>query len=142
MARRHTRTALAIMAALAAGAFPAVLGGGTASAAQVPAVVAAVSPAAPAAPVPDEPEPRLRTTILARDKAGVLWQYETSGRADQPLKARERIGGGWNVYTSLTSLGSRTAAGEGDLVARDRSGVLWYYEGSGTPTPPSSRARG
>ncbi|MFF3602851.1 tachylectin-related carbohydrate-binding protein [Streptomyces sp. NPDC002463] len=79
------------------------------------------------------PEAQYRTTVLARDKAGVLWQYESSGRADKPLKARERIGGGWNVYTSITSLLPRSAAGQGALVARDRDGVLWYYEGSGNP---------
>ncbi|MFD0077792.1 hypothetical protein ACFVIY_35710 [Streptomyces sp. NPDC127166] len=82
------------------------------------------------------PEANLRTTVLARDKAGVLWQYESSGRADKPLKARERIGGGWNAYTSITSLTHRTAAGEGALVTRDRDGVLWYYQGSGNPDAP------
>ncbi|MFD0077784.1 hypothetical protein ACFVIY_35670 [Streptomyces sp. NPDC127166] len=82
------------------------------------------------------PEAYLRTTVLARDKAGVLWQYPSGGRADQPLRARKRIGGGWNVYTAVASLNSRTAAGYGDLVALDRSGVLWYYEGSDNPDAP------
>ncbi|MEU7297921.1 hypothetical protein AB0A76_32780 [Streptomyces exfoliatus] len=86
--------------------------------------------------VPGTPEAYLRTTVLARDKAGVLWQYESTGHADKPLKARKRIGGGWNVYTSLTSLTSRTAGGQGDLVARDRDGVLWYYEGSNNADQP------
>ncbi|MFH8711701.1 hypothetical protein [Streptomyces zaomyceticus] len=82
------------------------------------------------------PAPGLRTTVLARDKAGVLWQYEGTGLPDKPLKARERIGGGWNAYTAITGLGERTAAGEGDLVARDKAGVLWFYEGSGNPDAP------
>ncbi|MFE2555100.1 hypothetical protein ACFXGT_03555 [Streptomyces sp. NPDC059352] len=82
------------------------------------------------------PSAGLRTTVLARDNAGVLWQYESTGLPDKPLKARERIGGGWNVYTSITGLGERTAAGEGDLVARDKAGVLWFYEGSGNPDAP------
>ncbi|MFE6063642.1 hypothetical protein [Streptomyces sp. NPDC056431] len=82
------------------------------------------------------PENYRRTTVLARDKAGVLWQYESSGRPDKPLKARERIGGGWNAYTSITPLTQRTAAGEGDLVARDKAGVLWFYKGSGNPDAP------
>ncbi|MEU2115133.1 hypothetical protein ABZ567_05665 [Streptomyces sp. NPDC016459] len=82
------------------------------------------------------PEAYLRTTVLARDKAGVLWQYPSSGHADKPLRGRKRIGGGWNVYTSLTTLTHRTAAGEGDLVVRDKDGVLWYYEGSGNPDAP------
>ncbi|MFE4305014.1 hypothetical protein ACFRR6_03000 [Streptomyces sp. NPDC056891] len=82
------------------------------------------------------PENHRRTAVLARDKAGVLWQYESSGRPDKPLKARERIGGGWNAYTSITPLTQRTAAGEGDLVARDKAGVLWCYKGSGNPDAP------
>ncbi|WP_411107992.1 hypothetical protein [Streptomyces sp. c-19] len=82
------------------------------------------------------PENYRRTTVLARDKAGVLWQYPSSGRDDKPLRARQRIGGGWNIYTSITSLTYRTAAGEGDLVARDMAGVLWYYQGSGDPAAP------
>ncbi|MFH8578638.1 hypothetical protein [Streptomyces zaomyceticus] len=82
------------------------------------------------------PAPGLRTTVLARDRAGVLWQYEGTGLPDKPLKARERIGGGWNAYTSITPLGNRTASGEGDLVARDKAGVLWFYQGSGNPDAP------
>ncbi|MEU7122224.1 hypothetical protein [Streptomyces zaomyceticus] len=82
------------------------------------------------------PENYRRTTVLGRDRAGVLWQYESTGRPDKPLKARERIGGGWNAYTSITTLTQRTAAGEGDLVARDKAGVLWLYKGSGNPDAP------
>ncbi|MEU2115132.1 hypothetical protein ABZ567_05660 [Streptomyces sp. NPDC016459] len=82
------------------------------------------------------PAANLRTTVLARDKAGVLWQYESTGLHEKPLKARERIGGGWNIYTSITPLGARTAAGEGSIVARDRDGVLWHYQGSGNPDAP------
>ncbi|MEU1229975.1 hypothetical protein [Streptomyces sp. NPDC005828] len=82
------------------------------------------------------PSAGLRTTVLARDKGGVLWQYESTGFDDKPLKPRKRIGGGWNVYTSITSLTPRTAAGDGDLVARDKSGVLWYYQGSKNPDAP------
>ncbi|MGA5067110.1 hypothetical protein ACPB9E_25645 [Streptomyces exfoliatus] len=82
------------------------------------------------------PAANLRTTVLARDKAGVLWQYESTGLHEKPLNARERIGGGWNIYTSITPLGERTAAGEGSIVARDRDGVLWHYQGSGNPDAP------
>jgi hypothetical protein len=88
------------------------------------------------------PEANLRTTVLARDKSGVLWQYESSGRFDKPLKARTRIGGGWNAYTAIVPVTFRTAAGQGDLMARDKDGVLWYYEGSGnTAAPFKPRAR-
>ncbi|WP_432114475.1 hypothetical protein [Streptomyces sp. S1] len=77
-----------------------------------------------------------RTTVHARDKKGVLWQYEGTGRADRPFKTPTRVGGGWGAYTALTKLDSTTATGWGSLVARDKAGVLWYYEGSGDPAAP------
>ncbi|QES06201.1 hypothetical protein DEJ44_11570 [Streptomyces venezuelae] len=77
-----------------------------------------------------------RSVLHARDRSGVLWRYEATGRPGTPLKARTRIGGGWNGYTALAPLGRPTADGEGDLVARDRDGVLWYYAGSGDPAAP------
>ncbi|WP_426403593.1 tachylectin-related carbohydrate-binding protein [Streptomyces sp. R-07] len=82
------------------------------------------------------PEAWLRTSLHARDRDGVLWQYDATGRRDTPLKPRKRVGGGWNAYTALTKLDRTTAAGGGDLVARDRDGVLWYYRGSGRESAP------
>ncbi|MBD0707193.1 MULTISPECIES: hypothetical protein [unclassified Streptomyces] len=83
------------------------------------------------------PEAGWRTTVLARDKAGVLWQYPSNNHAAKPvLRGRQRIGGGWNVYTSITPTSRRNADGHGDLVAVDRDGVLWYYKGSGDPAAP------
>ncbi|WP_030685205.1 tachylectin-related carbohydrate-binding protein [Streptomyces globisporus] len=91
------------------------------------------------------PEAWLRTTLHARDRDGVLWQYDATGRPDTLLKPRKRVGGGWNAYTALTKLDRTTAAGGGDLVARDRDGVLWYYRGSGrqgAPFEPRRRVGG
>ncbi|MEU1229976.1 hypothetical protein [Streptomyces sp. NPDC005828] len=82
------------------------------------------------------PEAYWRATVHARDKAGVLWQYESTADPARPFKPRTRVGGGWNAYTAITKLGRTNAAGEGDLVARDRDGVLWYYEGSGDLARP------
>ncbi|MGJ7416885.1 tachylectin-related carbohydrate-binding protein [Streptomyces cinereoruber] len=82
------------------------------------------------------PAPKFLGTVHARDKAGVLWRYEGTGRADKPLKPRKRIGGGWNVYTSVVPLFNPRADGTGDLVARDGSGVLWLYKGTGDPNAP------
>ncbi|MER5962314.1 tachylectin-related carbohydrate-binding protein [Streptomyces sp. NPDC002057] len=86
--------------------------------------------------VPGTPEADLRTVLHARDRGGVLWRYEGTGKAAKPFKARTRVGGGWGVYTALTKLGPSTANGEGDLVARDGDGALWYYSGSGDPAAP------
>ncbi|MFF3607407.1 tachylectin-related carbohydrate-binding protein [Streptomyces sp. NPDC002463] len=90
-------------------------------------------------------EASLRTSLHARDRNGVLWQYDATGRIGTPLKPRKRVGGGWNAYTALTKLDRTTAAGAGDLVARDRDGVLWYYRGSrreGAPFEPRRRVGG
>ncbi|MGW1927143.1 tachylectin-related carbohydrate-binding protein, partial [Streptomyces massasporeus] len=86
--------------------------------------------------VPGTPEADQRTVLHARDRDGVLWQYEGTGKAAKPFEARTRVGGGWGAYTALTKLGPSTANGGGDLVARDGSGVLWYYSGSGDPAAP------
>ncbi|WP_225804583.1 tachylectin-related carbohydrate-binding protein [Streptomyces sp. NK15101] len=82
------------------------------------------------------PEAGLRGAVHARDKDGVLWRYEATGTADGKLTARKRVGGGWGVYTAIAPLRNITAAGWGSLVARDKDGVLWYYQGSGNPDAP------
>ncbi|MGW1116097.1 tachylectin-related carbohydrate-binding protein [Streptomyces tanashiensis] len=88
------------------------------------------------------PEAWLRTSLHARDCDGVLWQYDATGLGDgAPLKPRKRVGGGWNAYSALTKLDRTTAAGGGDLVARDRDGVLWYYRGSGRESAPFAPRR-
>ncbi|GGY19605.1 tachylectin-related carbohydrate-binding protein [Streptomyces tanashiensis] len=86
--------------------------------------------------VPGTPAAQYRTVLHARDRSGVLWQYEGTGKPAAPLKPRQRVGGGWGGYTALTRLGPPTAEGKGDLVARDRDGVLWYYRGSGDLSAP------
>ncbi|WP_414167725.1 FG-GAP repeat domain-containing protein [Streptoverticillium reticulum] len=39
-----------------------------------------------------------------------------------------RIGGGWNIYDRILSPGDLTGSGHADLIARDKSGVLWLYQ--------------
>ncbi|MGW1116152.1 hypothetical protein ACWD5B_03440 [Streptomyces tanashiensis] len=91
--------------------------------------------------VPGTPPPGQRGTVHARDKSGVLWRYEGTGDVTRPFAARKRVGGGWNAYTAVTPVDSPTAAGYGDLVARDRDGVLWYYTGTGKPDAPFAPRR-
>ncbi|MFD9051497.1 hypothetical protein [Streptomyces zaomyceticus] len=86
--------------------------------------------------VPGTPPPNRRGALHGRDKYGVLWRYEGTGDVTRPFAPRERVGGGWNAYTVVTPLDSPTAGGTGSLVARDRAGVLWYYEGTGDPAAP------
>ncbi|WP_052499125.1 FG-GAP repeat domain-containing protein [Streptomyces vietnamensis] len=75
-----------------------------------------------------------RSDLVATDKAGVLWLYKGTGNASAPFGARKKVGGGWGVYNQLTATGNLAGAGAGDLVARDKDGVLWLYLGKGDGT--------
>ncbi|MEU2507701.1 VCBS repeat-containing protein [Streptomyces sp. NPDC007863] len=75
-----------------------------------------------------------RPDVLALDKTGVLWLHPGTGNAKAPFSARKRIGGGWQVYNEITAAGNLGGAAAGDLLARDRSGVLWLYLGKGDGT--------
>ncbi|WP_141726103.1 flagellar hook assembly protein FlgD, partial [Actinacidiphila rubida] len=77
-----------------------------------------------------------RAALFGRDTTGTLWQYAANGSASAPYAARQKVGGGWQGYSALTTLGGLRADGSGDVVARDSSGVLWYYQGAGTHNPP------
>ncbi|MBM9506571.1 tachylectin-related carbohydrate-binding protein [Actinacidiphila acididurans] len=77
-------------------------------------------------------------SLYGRDAAGTLWRY--GGKyyyyPQSPFWPRAKVGGGWNAYTAITPLVSTNAAGDGDMVARDKDGVLWYYRHSGVPEQP------
>ncbi|MGW5003447.1 FG-GAP repeat domain-containing protein [Streptomyces hydrogenans] len=75
-----------------------------------------------------------RTDLLATDKSGVLWLYEGTGNASAPFAKRMRVGGGWQIYNDVAALGNVAGAAAGDLVARDKDGVLWLYLGKGDGT--------
>ncbi|MEV7536790.1 FG-GAP repeat domain-containing protein [Streptomyces hydrogenans] len=75
-----------------------------------------------------------RADLLARDRAGVLWLYKGTGDATRPYAGRTQIGGGWQGYDQLVVTGDLTDDGKADAVARDRSGVLWLYKGTGKAT--------
>ncbi|MFI7340534.1 N-acetylmuramoyl-L-alanine amidase [Streptomyces sp. NPDC050085] len=77
-----------------------------------------------------------RHNVLGRDSSGGLWQYQGSGSASAPLLARYRVGTGWGIYNAVTPLTTLGADATGDMVARDSSGVLWYYQASGKPSAP------
>ncbi|MER7949091.1 VCBS repeat-containing protein [Streptomyces sp. NPDC096079] len=75
-----------------------------------------------------------RADLVATDKAGALWLYQGTGSAAAPFAARKQIGTGWGIYNQLTATGDLAGAPAGDLLARDKDGVLWLYLGKGDGT--------
>ncbi|MEV5592386.1 VCBS repeat-containing protein [Streptomyces sp. NPDC052496] len=72
-----------------------------------------------------------RSDLLARDRTGVLWLYAGTGDWRAPFAPRKKIGAGWGIYDTITAVGDVAGATAGDLVARDRTGTLWLYLGTG-----------
>ncbi|MFJ6075625.1 FG-GAP repeat domain-containing protein [Streptomyces sp. NPDC093065] len=73
-----------------------------------------------------------RADLVATDASGALWLYKGTGNYKAPFAKRVKIGtGGWGAYDQITATGDIAGAPAGDLVARDRSGVLWLYLGHG-----------
>ncbi|MFF8804492.1 FG-GAP repeat domain-containing protein [Streptomyces omiyaensis] len=75
-----------------------------------------------------------RADLVAADRAGVLWLHQATGNAARPFATRKRIGGGWQIYNKITATGNIGGGRAGDLVARDKDGVLWLYQGRGDGT--------
>ncbi|MFJ4870647.1 FG-GAP repeat domain-containing protein [Streptomyces sp. NPDC088757] len=78
-----------------------------------------------------------RGDLVARDKSGVLWLYRT-GVGGNYVGPRVKIGAGWNAYNAILGSGDYSGDGLNDLVARDKSGVLWLYRGTGQAGYPFS----
>ncbi|WP_369145848.1 FG-GAP repeat domain-containing protein [Streptomyces sp. R44] len=76
--------------------------------------------------------------LITRDKTGVLWSYAGTGRPTAPFATRVKVGGGWGVYNKLTAGSDLNGDGRPDLLATDRTGVLWLYKGTGSATTPFS----
>ncbi|MER6115208.1 VCBS repeat-containing protein [Streptomyces sp. NPDC001743] len=77
-----------------------------------------------------------KSDIVARDKAGVLWLYKGTGNYKAPFASRTKIGAGWNTYNLLVSTGDLDYDGKADLIARDTTGALYRYSGTGNAASP------
>lgn len=51
------------------------------------------------------------------------------------------VGSGWGIYNELTAVGDLNADGFGDLLARDKSNVLWLYPSRGNGYQFRARVR-
>ncbi|MGW8062344.1 FG-GAP-like repeat-containing protein [Streptomyces ziwulingensis] len=75
-----------------------------------------------------------RSDLLAIDKSGVLWLYKGTGNWRAPFAGRVKAGTGYGGYDQITATGDIGGAATGDLVARDKAGVLWLHLGKGDGT--------
>lgn len=77
-----------------------------------------------------------KADIVAKDTSGVLWLYKGTGDRKAPFSSRTRIGGGWNMFNNIVSVGDIDIDGITDLVARDKNGALYLYKGTGNAAAP------
>ncbi|MCB5167925.1 VCBS repeat-containing protein [Streptomyces bambusae] len=82
-----------------------------------------------------------RVDVLARTYDGVLYLYPSGPSAASPYGARVRIGSGWQAYDQLVGLNDTDGDGRADLAARDGSGRLYAYLGTGQPAAPFKERR-
>ncbi len=74
--------------------------------------------------------------VIGRESSGVLWLYPGTGNPSAPLGPRVKIGTGWQIYNTIVSTGDLTGDGKPDVMAREASGALWLYNGTGVGTKP------
>ncbi|MFB7358441.1 FG-GAP repeat domain-containing protein [Streptomyces gardneri] len=78
--------------------------------------------------------------LFARDLNGSLWRfdstYDTNTRKLAPTYQRSAVGPGWNTYDRIESVGNVAGTNVADVIARDKTGVLWLYQGTGNETKP------
>ncbi|WNI27270.1 VCBS repeat-containing protein [Streptomyces sp. ITFR-16] len=70
--------------------------------------------------------------VVARAKDGTLYLYKGTGNAATPLKARVKIGTGFNIYNKFAAPGDINGDGKADLVGVDAKGDLYRYTSTGT----------
>ncbi|CUM40660.1 FG-GAP repeat domain-containing protein [Streptomyces gardneri] len=76
--------------------------------------------------------------LVARDRSGVLYLYPGNGQGTA-VASRIRVGDGWSTYNKVLGAGDFSGDGRTDLLARDGSGTLWLYRGTGSATAPFAK---
>ncbi len=74
--------------------------------------------------------------VFARDTTGVTWYFPGSGNPSMPFRPRVRVSAGWQIYDTMVGVRDISGDGRADLLAREKSGVLWLFKGTGDPVTP------
>ncbi|MDX2294892.1 MULTISPECIES: VCBS repeat-containing protein [Streptomyces] len=77
-----------------------------------------------------------RADVVARTHDGQLYLYLATGDLAKPLGGRIAVGPGWGVYDQIVGVGDGNGDGRADLYARDYTGTLWWYAGTGVNAKP------
>ncbi|MFE7601296.1 FG-GAP repeat domain-containing protein [Streptomyces sp. NPDC057494] len=94
-------------------------------------------------PVPHDFDDNGTPDYLVRDDTGRLVGYNTSAPfPEKPLDSPKPLDTGWNVYDRLVAPGDLGGSPAGDVVAREKDGVLWLHEGTGSALAPRVRIGG
>ncbi|MFE9445769.1 FG-GAP repeat domain-containing protein [Streptomyces sp. NPDC006602] len=75
--------------------------------------------------------------LLAVTSTGTLYLY-AGNASGMSVAGRVQLGTGWQQYNALVGAGDFTGDGRPDLLARDTSGTLWRYAGTGSASAPFS----
>ncbi|NGO14352.1 trypsin-like serine protease [Streptomyces sp. HC44] len=71
-----------------------------------------------------------KADLLVRSADNTLWLYRGTGNQSAPWAARIEARTGWS-FTSFVTNGDVSGDGIADVMARDSSGTLWLYRGTG-----------
>ncbi|MFH8625395.1 FG-GAP repeat domain-containing protein [Streptomyces vietnamensis] len=80
--------------------------------------------------------------LLVRDSAGLKLYNTSSPLGAWTPEPPTLLGTGWGVYDQLVSPGNVAGAPQSDIVARDKTGVLWLHQGTGHALAPRVKIGG